>query len=45
MGSTLMSCAVDQKSGVHGTLIPMSMPSWVGMSITESRIESNPNPK
>ena len=29
MGSTFMLCAVDQESGVHGILLPMSMLCWV----------------
>ena len=29
MGSTFMLCTVDQESGVHGILVPMSMLCWV----------------
>ena len=29
MGSTFMLCTVDQESGVHDILVPMSRLSWV----------------
>ena len=29
MDSTFMLCTVDQESGVHGILVPMSMLCWV----------------